>query len=112
MRGSKHPVNVAELDAAENAAVNEFVSILDEQEFEPKPVLLSQRIHRTLEGTIVVPISLKRKVPSLSLALLMGHKSEQLYKRTACRMLLAQCPVDDPENAMYVWGERNWQVLL
>lgn len=30
-----------ELDAAENAAVNEFVAVLDEQQFDPKPLLLS-----------------------------------------------------------------------
>jgi len=104
-------VNVAELDAAENAAVNEFVAILGEQQFEPKPLLLSNRIHRTVEGTIVVPVSLKGKAPSLSLALLMGHKAEQLYKQMACRMVLAQCPLEDPEEAMYVWEGQNWQAL-
>lgn len=107
----KTTVNVSELDAAENTAVNEFVAILNEQQFEPKPLLLSNRIHRTLEGTIVVPVSLKGKAPSLSLALLMGHKSEQLYKQMACRMVLAQCPVEDPKEALYVWGDRNWQAL-
>jgi hypothetical protein len=100
-----------ELDCTENAAVNEFVAILDEQQFQPKPLLLPERIHRTLEGTIVIPVSLKGKAPSLSLALLMAHKAEQLYKRSTCRMILAQCPVQDPEQVMYVWGDRNWQTL-
>jgi hypothetical protein len=103
--------SVSELDAVENAAVNEFVAILDDQQFYPKPLLLSDRIHRTLEGQIVVPFSLKGKAPSLSLALLMAHKSEQLYKQTICRMVLAQCPVEDPEKAMYVWGGQKWQTL-
>ena len=103
--------NVSTLDDAENAAVNEFVTILDEQQFEPKPLLLPNRIHRTLEGQIVVPVSLKGKAPSLSLALLMAHKSEQLYKHSTCRIVLAQCPVEDVEKAMYVWGGRNWQTL-
>jgi hypothetical protein len=102
---------VVKLDDAENAAVNEFLTILDEQRFAPKPLLLSNRIHRTLEGQIVVPVSLKGMAPSLSLALLMGQKSEQLYKQTTCRLVLAQCPDEDPEKAMYVWGGRNWQAL-
>jgi len=103
--------NVVKLDDAENAALNEFLTILDEQRFAPKPLLLSDRIHRMLEGQIVVPVSVKGMAPSLSLALLMGHKSEQVYKHTACRMILAQCPDKDPGKAMYVWGGRNWQAL-
>lgn len=103
--------NVAELDDVENAAVNEFLTILDEQRVEPKPLLLSKRIHWTVEGQIVVPVSVEGMAPSLSLALLMGHKSEQLYKHTACRVVLAQCPVEDPKKGMYVWGGRDWQAL-
>ncbi len=103
--------NMVNLDDAENAAVNEFLTILDEQRFEPKPLLLSKRIHRTVEGQIVVPVSVKGMAPSLSLAILMEHKSEQLYKHTACRVVLAQCPVEDPEKAMYVWGGRDWQAI-
>lgn len=99
------------LDAAENAAVNEFVAVLEEEQFEPKPLLLRNRIHRTLEGTIVIPVSLKGKAPSLSLALLMAHKSEQLYKHSTCPMALAQCPVEDPKQAMDVCGNPNWQTL-
>jgi len=104
--------NVVKLDDAEKAALNEFLSILDEQRVAPKPLLLSDRIHRTLEGQIVVPVSIKGMTPSLSLALLMGHKSEQVYKQTACRVVLAQCPDEDRDNAIYVWGGRNWQALL
>lgn len=100
-----------ELDAAEDEAVNEFVTVLEEQQFQPKPLLLRNRIHRTLEGTIVIPVSLKGKAPSLSLALLMAHKSEQLYKHSTCRMVLTQCPVEAPQQAMYVWGGCNWQAL-
>jgi len=103
--------NALKLDEVENAAVHEFLTILDEQRFAPKPLLIPNRIHRTLEGQIVVPVSLKGMAPSLSLALLMGHKSEQLYKQTACRVVLAQCPDEDPAKAMYVWGGREWQAL-
>jgi hypothetical protein len=103
--------NVAKLDEVEIAAVNGFLTILGEQRLEPKPLLLSERIHRTVEGQIVVPVSVKGMAPSLSLALLMGHKSEQLYKHTACRVVLAQCPVEDPEKAMDVWGGRDWRAL-
>lgn len=109
---SERDDNVVKLDDAEKAGLNEFLSILDEQQFSPKPLLLSDRIHRTLEGQIVVPVSIKGMAPSLSLALLMGHKSEQVYKQTACRVILAQCPEEDQDNAMYVWGEHNWQALL
>ncbi|MDH4194166.1 MAG: hypothetical protein OEY80_03980 [Nitrospirota bacterium] len=109
---SERDDNVVKLDDAEKAGLNEFLSILDEQPFAPKPLLLSDRIHRTVEGQIVVPVSIKGMAPSLSLALLMGHKSEQVYKQTACRVILAQCPEKDRDHAMYVWGGRNWQALL
>ena len=109
---SERDDNVVKLDDAEKAGLNEFLSILDEQNFSPKPLLLSDRIHRTLEGQIVVPVSIKGMAPSLSLALLMGHKSEQVYKQTACRVILAQCPEEDRDHGMYVWGGRNWQTLL
>ena len=102
---------MVKLDEAENAALNEFLTILDEQQVPPTPLLLSDRIHRRLEGQIIVPVSVKGMAPSLSLALLMGHKSEQVYKHTACRIVLAQCPDEDPEQAMYVWGGRSWQAL-
>jgi len=104
-------LHVVKLDDAEKTAVRGFLAILDEQRFEPKPLFLSNRIHRMVEGQIVVPVSVKGMVPSLSLALLMGHKSEQLYKQTACRVVLAQCPLEDPEKAMFLWGGRDWQAL-
>lgn len=103
--------NVAKLDDAENAAVHEFLTILDEQRYEPKPLPLPKRIHRTVEGQIVVPVSVEGVTPSLSLALLMKQKSDQLYKQTACRVVLAQCPVEDPEKALYMWEGRHWQAI-
>jgi hypothetical protein len=103
--------NVAKLDDAETAAVKEFLTILDEQRYEPKPLLLPKRIHRTVEGQIVVPVLIEGRTPSLSLALLMRHKSDQLYKQTACRVVLAQCPAEDPEKPLYLWEGRHWQAL-
>lgn len=102
---------VAKLDDAEIAAVNEFLTILDEQRFESKPLPLPKRIHRTVEGQIVIPVSVDGLAPSLSLALLMKQKSDQLYKQTACRVVLAQCPLEDPDKALYMWEERYWQAI-
>ena len=89
-----------QLDEAEQGVVNEFMSLLEEQTFSLEIQVLSNRIHRTVEGIIVVPVSIKEVVPSLSLALLMDDKAEQLYKQTSCRVRLAQCPTDDPQKGM------------
>lgn len=52
------------LDEAEKGTVNEFLRLLVEQEFSPKILVLSNHIHRTVEGIIVVPGSLKGALPS------------------------------------------------
>ena len=103
--------HLLQLDEVEKGVVQDFLSLLDEQKFPTKILVLSNRIHRTVEGIIVVPVSLNGVLPSLSLALLMDHKSDQLYKQTSCRVRLAQCPTDDPKKGMYVWGDSDWQTL-
>lgn len=100
------------LDEAEKAAVKEFVKIIEGQSFSPPLIVLAERMRRMGDGSLVVPISLSGRVPSLSLALLMDHKTEQLYKQTACRVRVAQCPVADKRNGMYLWGGSDWKVLL
>lgn len=99
------------LDDVEASALTEFLRILGEQEFSPKPAVLEDRIHRTVEGHIVVPVALPGSKSSLSMALLMGHKADQLYKQTSCRFVLAQCPAGDPEHVMYVWKDRDWHPI-
>ena len=99
------------LDEAELVVLKEFVDIIERQSFSPPLIVLTERIRRMVEGTLVVPISVSGTTPSLSLALLMDHKTEQLYKQTACRVRVAQCPVADKQKGMYLWGGSNWTVL-
>ena len=100
------------LDEAEKAAVKEFVEIIEGQSFSPPLIVLAERMRRMADGTLVVPISLSGTIPSLSLALLMDHKTEQLYKQTSCRVRVAQCPVADKKKGMYLWGGSDWEVLV
>ncbi|MDH5574866.1 MAG: hypothetical protein OEY80_05240 [Nitrospirota bacterium] len=58
-----------QLDEAEKNVVQEFLSLLDEQKVSSKFLALSDRIHRTVEGIIAVPVLLNGVLPSLSLAL-------------------------------------------
>lgn len=99
------------LDEVEKGAVTEFVNVIDAQGFSPPPLVLADRIHRTREGHIIVPVSVKGRHPSHSLALLMNHKTDQLYKQTFCRVRLAQCPLEDPHKGMYLWAGEDWQML-
>ena len=100
-----------ELDIQEELALKEFLQILEEQRFEPKPHVVEDHIQRGPDGQIIVPVTLKAKDPSLSLALLMGHKADQIYKQTACRLVVAQCPEGDPKPLMYVWTENAWSTI-
>jgi len=78
------------------------MSILEEQTVSSKMLVLSNRVQRTVGGIIEVPVPLKGTLPALSAALLMDHKTKQLYKQTSCRVRLAQWPSDDPKKGMYV----------
>lgn len=100
-----------ELDESEQLALGEFLHILEEQKFDPKPTVLINRIYRTSDSQIIVPLSIKGQSPSLHIALLMGHKAEQIYKQTACRLVLGQYPEKDPDRQMYVWTQNQWATL-
>jgi hypothetical protein len=102
---------MVELDEMEEMALREFLKILEEQKFEPKPQVINAHIQRRPNGHIIVPVALRARAPSLSLALLMGHKADQIYKQTACRLVLAQCPEKDPKPKMYVWTENAWSSI-
>ncbi len=100
------------LDEAEKGALKEFVEIIACTEFSSQLVVLVGRIRRMADGTLIVPISLSGGTPSLSLALLMNHKTNQLYKQTSCRVRLAQCPDSDKKKGTYLWGGSDWEILL
>jgi hypothetical protein len=53
--------HLLQLDEVEKGVVHDFLSLLDEQKFSTKILVLSNRIHRTVEGIIVVPVSLNGK---------------------------------------------------
>lgn len=96
------------LDEQEQAALDDFVRILHKQFFQPQPVVLRERIHRAHDGQIIVPVLVWGGSPSLSMALLMSHKSDQIYRQTGCRLLLAQCPKRDPTQRMFVRIDHQW----
>lgn len=100
-----------ELDTQEELALKEFLQILEEQRFEPKPDIVEDRIQRGPNGQIIVPVTLKAKDPSWSLAQLMGHKADQIYKQTACRLVLAQCLEREPSLQMYIWADNAWSTI-
>ncbi len=100
-----------ELDESEQSALKEFLHILEEQQFESKPTVLSSRIYRSPDSQIIVPLLVKGESPSLHLALLMGHKAEQIYKQTNCRVVIGQCLEKDPKGRIYVWSDKQWSSL-
>ena len=99
---------MVELDEAEQAALPEFLYIFDEQHFDPKPTVLTNRIHRSSDGQIIIPVAVQGESPSFTMALLMGHKADQIYKQTTCRFVLGQCPIQDPKCQTYVWTGKEW----
>ena len=99
------------LDEAEKGTVKEFVKIIAGTGFSLQLVVLIGQIRRMPDGTLVVPVSLSGATQSLSLALFMNHKTDQLYKQTSCRVRLAQCPVGDTKKGMYLWGGSDWEAL-
>ena len=100
-----------QLDQAENGAVHEFLRMIERQGWFPPPNVLLERMSRMADGTIIVPVTLAGAHPSLSLAMLMNHKTDQLYRQTSCRVRLAQYPSDDPQGGGYLWGGTDWVAL-
>ncbi|MGV7229219.1 MAG: hypothetical protein ACQ9IQ_11220 [Nitrospirales bacterium] len=71
---------MVQLHDQEELALKGFLETLQEQCFEPKPTVDQERLSRGPEGQIIVPVILQGTSPSLSLALLMGRKADQIYK--------------------------------
>ena len=99
---------MANPDESEPATLTDFFYIFDEQHFEPKPTVLTSRIHRTSDGQIIIPVSVQGESPSFTIALLMGHNAHQIYNETVCRFVLGQCPEKDPNPQTYIWTGKAW----
>ena len=98
-------------DDHERRALRTFLHLLEDECFEPKPVVEEDRVFRGPDGQIIVPVTVQTAEPSVSLALLMEHKADHLYKQTGCRFVLAQRPAKDPTHRLYVWTGSVWQAL-
>ena len=99
------------LDEHERLTLTEFLHLMEQEAFEPRPKVEKNRIFRGADGQIIVPVVLSAEEPSLSLAMLMAHKAEHLYKQTGCRFVLAQRLEQDPQNRLIVWAEGSWKSL-
>lgn len=99
------------LDEHERRALTEFLRMLEEESCEPPLVAEEGRVFRGPDGQIIVPVTLQTAEPSVSLALMMEHKADHLYKQTGCRFVLAQRPAKDPTQRLYVWTGSVWQAL-
>jgi hypothetical protein len=99
------------LDEHERSALSQFLRLLAEEQFDPRPQVEEGHIVRGPEGQIIVPVTLNAAEPSLSLGLLMAQKAEHLYKQTGCRLVLTQRPQKDPTGRSYVWAAGSWRSL-
>lgn len=100
-----------DLDQQEQVALKEFLLLLEEQSFHPQLTMLQNRMFRTADGQIIIPVLVRGTTPLVSLALLMGHKADQIYKEMNCRFLLAQVLMEDPRQQLYVWEGNKWKPL-
>ncbi|MBM4121244.1 MAG: hypothetical protein FJ249_01450 [Nitrospira sp.] len=99
------------LDEHERLALDQFLGLMEEASFEPRPQVDQRRIFRSPDGQIIVPVTLSAQEPSLHMAMLMAKKAEQLCKQSGCRFVLAQRPEKDPKGRTYVWADEAWQTL-
>lgn len=99
------------LDEHERRALAQFLRLLAEEPFQTTPMVEEAHVKRGPDGQIIVPVTISGEAPSLSLALLMGHKAEHLLKQTGCRFVLAQRPDKDPEGKLYVRTEDAWHTV-
>ena len=101
----------AELDQHELAALQRFIVAVHEEPYPSNPRVEVGQVFRGLEGQIFVPVTVAGAEPDMHLAMLLGHKAEQLYKQSGCRFVLVQQLETDPERRSYVWGEGDWQTV-
>ena len=98
----------AELDAHELAALQRFMVAVQEDASPAHPKLDVSRVFRGPEGQIFVPVTVSGSSPDAHLAMLMGHKAEQLYKQSGSRFVLVQQLETDPDRRRFVWGDGDW----
>jgi hypothetical protein len=101
----------AELDQHELAALQRFMVALHEEPHGSNPRVDMTQVFRGLEGQIFVPVTVSGATPDAHLAMLMGHKAEQLYKQSGCRFVLLQRLEADLHRQSYVWAEGVWQTV-
>lgn len=101
----------AELDQHELAALQRFMVAIQAEPYESKPLVDVTQVFRGSEGQIFVPVTVSGESPDPHLAMLMGHKSEQLYKQSGCRFVLLQRIDGDPQRQSYVWDGAAWKTV-
>ena len=99
------------LDEHERRALGTFLHVLEEERFEPKPQVQEAHILRGPEGQIIVPVVLDADELSMSMALLMAHKAEHLYRQTGCRFVLAQRLKKGEGEQYSIWADGGWKPL-
>ncbi len=90
------------LDAAECSAIRRYFDMLKRATLEPTAESDEGHMHRGADGRMVMPVTLDAKHPSLSLGMLMAEKSDALYRRTGCRLVVGQRPLRDPSGRRYL----------
>ncbi|MGE3154849.1 MAG: hypothetical protein AB7G48_20260 [Nitrospiraceae bacterium] len=98
------------LDELEQGVYRRFVDVMRLSTITPRPSLDEAGVRRCPDGQIIVPVTMEAERPSLSLAMLMAHKSDYLYRRSGCRFILTQRPLRDPNQKAYVWNGA-WQTV-
>ena len=101
----------AELDQHELVALQRFMVAIQEEPYESKPLVDVTQVFRGSEGEIFVPVTMSGTSPDPHLAMLMSHKSEQLYKQSGCRFVLLQRIDGDPQRQSYVWDGAAWKTV-
>jgi len=101
----------AELDAHELAALQRFTVTIHEEPHPSNPRIDVSQVFRGLEGQIFVPVTVSGATPDAHLAMLMGHKAEQLYKQSGCRFVLLQRLETDSQRQSYVWADGAWKTV-
>jgi hypothetical protein len=101
----------AELDQHELAALQRFIVALQEEPHPSDPHVTMDRIFRGLEGQVFVPVEVSGAQPDAHLAMLMEHKTEQLYKQSGCRFVLVQHLATDADRRSYMWADGAWQTV-
>ena len=97
-------------DDLERGVYRRFVDVLRLSTITPRPSLDDTGVRRCPDGQILVPVTMEAERPSLSLAMLMAHKSDYLYRHSGCRFTLTQRPLRDPDRKTYLWNG-NWQTV-